>query len=285
MAVNHALEIKQLCKEYRVYPEKTRGQHFLINDTYVKKMVDAAGITKDDLVVEVGAGWGILTEELVARARKVIAIEIEEKMVGYLRQSLKPDGIASSLPGVAPRNDIEIWHGDVRRFWDKMPQEPYHVIANIPYNITGLIIRSFLEKTPRAPEQMVLMVQKEVAERITAAPGDMTMLALSVQYYGKPKKLFTVPKGAFWPQPEVDSAVIRIANIARPDEKETKILFALAHRAFATKRKQMVSSLASTALGKTKEDVAAALVACGLKPTARPQELGIADWRRLIAHC
>lgn len=254
-----------------MHPEKTRGQHFLIDDQYVKKMVDAAGITKNDLVVEVGSGWGILTEELVKRARKVIAIEIDEKMVGYL------NGLS--------HGNLELWHGDVRRFWDKMPTEPYHVIANIPYSITSLIIRGFLEKTPRPPEQMVLMIQNEVADRIVAKPGDTTMLSLSVQWYGKPKKIFRVPRGAFWSPPEVDSAVIQIANIARPDEKETKTLFAFANKAFATKRKQMVSSLAGTVLGKTKENVAAALVACGLKPTARPQELGIADWQRLIAHC
>lgn len=284
MGANHrSSEIKQLCKEYRVHPEKTRGQHFLIDDQYVKRMVDAAGITKNDLVVEVGSGWGILTEELVQRAWKVIAIEIEEKMVGYLSRRMLDPG--SREARVRDDRGIELWHGDVRRFWDKMPMEPYHVIANIPYHITGEIIRGFLEKTPRAPEQMVIMVQKEVAERITAKPGDMTLLALSVQWYGKPKKLFTVPKGAFWPQPEVDSSVIHIANIARPDERETKNFFAFANRAFATKRKQMVSSLASTALGKTKDGVAAALVACGLKPTARPQELCIADWQRLIAHC
>lgn len=263
--------VKQLCKEYRVHPEKTRGQHFLIDDYYVKKMADAAGITNDDLVVEVGSGWGILTEELVKRARKVIAIEIEEKMVEYLR-GLQND-------------NFELWHGDVRRFWKQMPTEPYHMIANIPYHITGEIIRGFLEKTPRAPEQMALMVQKEVAERVTASPGDMTMLALSVQWYGKSKKLFTVPKGAFWPQPEVDSAVVKIEDIMRPSAATTKQFFALANRAFATKRKQMASSLAGTALGKNKAEVAAALVACGLKPTARPQELGIADWQRLIAHC
>lgn len=258
-----------------MHPEKTRGQHFLIDDQYVKKMVDAAGVTKNDVVVEVGPGWGILTEELVRRARRVIAIEIEEKMVGYLYDVIleprrsRGDRIQNGMDSIALRgaelqNDkLEIWHGDVRRFCDKMPTEPYHVIANIPYHITSQIIRGFLEKTPRPPEQMVLMIQNEVADRIIAKPGDMTMLSLSVQWYGTPKKIFRVPRGAFWPPPEVDSAVIQITNIKRPTAEETKAVLGLAKRAFATKRKQLASSL-------------------GIASTARPQELSVADWRRLV---
>ena len=254
-----------------MYPEKTRGQHFLIDDQYVKRMADASGITNNDVVVEVGPGWGILTEELAKRAGKVIAIEIEEKMTSYLYDVIlraadpkdpasvqRPDGILR----FAQNDRLELRHGDVRRFWDQMPTEPYHVIANIPYHITSQIIRGFLEKTPRAPEQMVLMLQNEVADRIIAKPGDMTMLSLSVQWYGKPKKIFRVPRGAFWPSPEVDSAVIQITDIKRPPPEETKAVLALAKRAFAQKRKQLSSSL-------------------GIASTARPQELSIADWRRL----
>ncbi len=248
--MKYSEKVKQLCKEYRVYPEKTSGQHFLIDDQYIKWMVDAAGITNDDIVVEVGPGWGILTEELVRRARKVIAIEIEEKMVGHL------SGLCHET--------LELLHGDVRRFWGKMPNEPYHVIANIPYHITSQIIRGFLEKTPRAPEQMVLMIQNEVADRIIAQPGDMTMLALSVQWYGEPKKIFRVPRGAFWPPPEVDSAVIQITDIKRPPPEETKAALTLAKRAFMNKRKQLSSSL-------------------GIASTARPQELSIAEWRSLAS--
>jgi len=273
--MKYSEKVKQLCKEYRVFPEKTRGQHFLIDDRYVKRMVDASGITKDDVVVEVGLGWGILTEELVKRARKVIAIEIEKKMVEHLQNVIlesrsrdatigsRRDSIA--LQGAELQNDkLEIWHGDVRRFWDTMPDEPYHVIANIPYHITSQIIRGFLEKTPRAPEQIVLMIQNEVADRIVAQPGDMTMLALSVQWYGKPKKIFRVPRGAFWPPPAVDSAVIHITDIKRPSSEETKAVLSLAKRAFASKRKQLSSSL-------------------GIASTARPQELSVSDWRSLAS--
>ena len=254
-------------------PEKIRGQHFLIEDSFVKRMVAAAGIGAGDTVVEVGPGWGMLTEKLVAVAGRVIAIEIEKKMVEYLEKTFRDD------------ERFVIWHGDVQEFWKNMPVEPYAVVANIPYSITSLIIRGFLEKTLRPPEQMVLMIQKEVAGRITAQPGDMTMLALSVQWYGTPKKLFNVPKGAFWPSPEVDSAVIHIKHISRPDPAETKAVFALANKAFGTKRKQLGTSLVGTALGNTKEAVAAALRDAGIAPTARPEELSVADWRRLwITH-
>ncbi|MBI4098707.1 MAG: ribosomal RNA small subunit methyltransferase A [Candidatus Magasanikbacteria bacterium] len=275
--MKYSEKVKQLCKEYRVYPEKTRGQHFLIDDQYVKRMVDAAGITKNDVVVEVGPGWGILTEELMRRARKVIAIEIEEKMAAHLERvilseakdpvrakaTIVPRDSSSRQVGTQNDSGFELLHGDVRRFWDTMPTEPYHVIANIPYHITSQIIRGFLEKTPRPPEQMVLMIQNEVADRIVARPGDMTMLALSVQWYGKPKKIFRVPRGAFWPPPEVDSAVIQITDIKRPPPEETKAVLTLAKRAFANKRKQLSSSL-------------------GIASKARPQELSIADWHAFI---
>jgi len=273
--LNRATKIKQLCKQYCVMPEKLRGQHFLIDDSFVKKMVDAAEITKKDTVVEVGPGWGILTEELVKQAGRIIAVEIEEKMVDYLHKYIN----------ISAYQHLEFMRGDVRRFWKKMPKEFYHVIANIPYHITSQIIRGFLEKTPNPPVQMILMIQKEVADRIVAKPGDMSLLALSVQLYGKPKKLFKVPKGAFWPQPEVDSTVIHIKNIHRPDPEQTNQFFALANRAFKSKRKMLSTSLAGTQLGKTKAQIAINLKKCGIDPTARPQDLSVEEWKITMKQC
>ncbi len=265
-----AAKVKKLCEEHMLRPEKDRGQHFLIEESFAQKMVEAADVKKGDVVVEVGPGWGVLTEQLDKAGAHITAIEIEKKMADY---------IAENFP------EATVINQDVLKFFGKEPREAYSVIANVPYQITGAIIRGFLEKTTRPPEQMVLMIQKEVAQRIMAKPGNMNLLALSVQYYGDPQKLFNVPMSAYWPQPKVESAVIHIKNIVRPSPEETCKLFALANRAFKQKRKMLTSTLAGTQLGADKMAVASTLKSHKIPENARPQELSVDQWRCLATRC
>lgn len=265
-----AQKVKKLCEEHMLRPEKARGQHFLIEESFAKRMVDVADLSAGDQVVEVGPGWGILTEQLLKAGADVTAVEIEKKMADYIKETLP---------------NATVVHQDVLRYLGSEPGGRYSVVANVPYQITGAIMRGFLEKTQRPPQQMILMIQKEVATRIMAKPGEMNMLALSVQYYSNPKKLFNVPQSAFWPQPKVESAVVHLQDIKRPSPEETCKLFALANRAFKQKRKMLSSTLAGTQLGADKTAVASTLKANRIGENARPQELSVEQWICLATKC
>lgn len=253
-------------------PKKSLGQNFLQDLSIVKKIIQSADLHPDDAVLEVGPGEGIMTRELVKYARRVIAVEIDEKLVELLRRRFK------NAPGV------KIVLGDILKINlpDLIKPHPsYKVIANLPYYITSAIIRLFLE-SPTPPDEMILMVQKEVAKRIVAAPGEMSLLAVSIQYYAKPEIIFEVSRGAFSPIPEVDSAVIKISNIAalRHSASGTKKFFQVARAGFSAKRKTLLNNLANS-FHLEKKEVEKKLISMGINPKARAQELKIGDWKKL----
>mgnify|MGYP001581026175 CR=1 FL=1 len=241
---------------------KRLGQHFLTNAAIVKRIVDAAGIEPDDTVLEVGPGRGILTEELVARAKKVIAVEKDHNLVLYLREKYKD------------KKNMEIVEGDILKHgaWSMEHETGFKIVANLPYYITSRFLRVFLETEELRPASMTLMIQKEVAERICAAPPDMNLFALSVQAFGVPKILFRVAAGSFSPPPEVDSAVIKIDNISDMFFKKNGIqpqeFFKLPKKAFSQKRKMLRASIPEAKLPEF--------------ATKRPQELSLDDWVCII---
>lgn len=240
------------------------GQRFLRSKKARYQIIAAADLSKQDTVLEVGPGNGFLTEALAERAGRVIAIEKDKRFVRVLRERFRD------------QSNIEIIEDDILKFLisnfkflnkSQIKNPKFKIAANLPYYITSRFLRATLSVAQK-PELMVLMVQKEVAERLTAKAPQMNMLALSVQAYGKVKRIANVPRGAFRPPPRVDSAIIKIFDISNDFFEKNHIapeqLFALARRAFAQKRKMLSNSL-------------------GLKgDTRRPQELSLDDWARIV---
>lgn len=246
------------------------GQNFLRDFSVVKKIIRSADLHSDDVVLEVGPGKGILTQELVNRAQKVIAIEIDKELAAYLEEKFESNSKIEIISGdILKINIAEL----VRRY------SCYKVIANLPYYITSAIIRLFLESSA-PPAEMILMVQKEVAERITATPENMSLLSVSVQYYAKTEIIFEVSRGAFSPAPEVDSAVIKISNIASRHNSNSKKFFQTARAGFSAKRKTLLNNLANS-FHLEKKEVEEKLISLEISPKARAQELSIKDWEKL----
>jgi 16S rRNA (adenine1518-N6/adenine1519-N6)-dimethyltransferase len=189
---------KQLLERYQIEPKKSLGQNFLSDEGLLARIVAAAELSPEDEALEVGPGLGALTRVLARAARRVVAVELDGRLLPVLE---------SELSGLV---NVELVHGDVLQLdpadWFAAP---YVVVANVPYYITGAILRHLLGGRPR-PRRLVLTVQREVADRLTARPPEMSLLAVSVQYYGRVRLVSTVKAGAFWPRPEVDSAVVRI---------------------------------------------------------------------------
>lgn len=266
-----ALDAPRLLRRHGIRPLKRFGQNFLIDRGALLQVVAAAELTGKETVLEVGAGLGALTRELAVGARRVIAIEVDRRLLPILREVLE------GLTGVEilAADILEIDLGAV------LPVGPYQVVANIPYNITSALIRRFLESQDR-PERMVLTIQREVAERIVAGPGAMSLLAVSVQVFGVPKLGARIPAAAFYPRPEVDSAVLRIDTHSTPpfDLSLVEPVFRLAKAGFAQRRKMLKNTLAA-GLGWPAEKSVEVLAEAKIRSQARPQELSLEDWAGL----
>ncbi|MFQ5858972.1 MAG: 16S rRNA (adenine(1518)-N(6)/adenine(1519)-N(6))-dimethyltransferase RsmA [Anaerolineae bacterium] len=260
--------IKKLLGDVR--PKKGLGQHFLIDESVLDRIVAAAGVGPADSVLEIGPGLGVLTRALAEQAGHVTAVELDEQMVGILRDEL------------AGFDNLEIAPGDILQI---DPREliagPYIVVANLPYYITSAVLRHLLE-TEHKPARLVLTMQLEVAQRILARPGDMSILAVSVQFYGKPELVTRVPAGAFWPRPEVDSAVLRIDVYEEPPVAVDDVdwFFKVVRAGFGQKRKQLKNALAG-GLHPSKAEVGTALEQAGIDPRRRAETLSLEEWAAL----
>jgi 16S rRNA (adenine1518-N6/adenine1519-N6)-dimethyltransferase len=253
---------------------KNLGQNFLKDDAVLQRIVEAANLSKEDTVIEIGPGKGVLTEKLAKVCKKVVAIEIDESLIKILDSRFRGNDKAEIIhEDILKINLPEL----IKRLNVQTPKS-YKIVANLPYYITSPIIRLFLE-TEYPPQEMILMVQKEVAERITAKAGDMSILAVSVQYYAQPEYLFTVSREAFEPKPKVDSAVIKIVHIVRSKE-ETKIFFSIVRAGFSAKRKTLVNNL-SNGLSVDKKEIEEKIISLGFSKNTRAQELGVEDWKSL----
>jgi 16S rRNA (adenine1518-N6/adenine1519-N6)-dimethyltransferase len=250
---------------------KGLGQHLLISRKGLDAVVEAAEITPDENILEVGAGTGVLTVELARRARRVVAVEMDRAILPVLHE------VVDSYPNVEiiPRDLLKAPPDEF------FGAQPYKFVANLPYYITALILRHMLE-APSRPTRMVVMVQREVAERMTAAPGALNLLGLSAQFYGAPRIVAYVPATAFYPPPKVESAVVRLDLFAQPrlDVEGRERLFTLARAGFAEKRKQLHNSLERN-LRLAPEQVAGWLEACGISPERRAQSLSVDEWLAL----
>jgi 16S rRNA (adenine1518-N6/adenine1519-N6)-dimethyltransferase len=261
-------------RQFGLKARKGLGQHFLIDETILKLIVSAADLTPDDVVLEIGPGLGVLTRELARRAGRVIAVEIDSKMAAILRQALTPLNNVSIINGDILSIDLADLYPTAGRSFNK-------VVANLPYYITSPVLRHLLEARAR-PETMIVMVQKEVAETIAARPGKMSLLSVSVQLYGEPSIVGPVPARCFYPEPEVDSAILRIDVYRQPLLSTENIpgFFRLVRAGFQAARKQIVNSLA-LGLGLPRAEVSPLLEAAGIAPQRRAETLTIDEWIRL----
>jgi len=311
-------QTKEICRVNKIYPSRSKGQNFLIAEDVYERIIAASDLKKNDLVLEVGPGLGFLTAKLAAKAGLVTAIELDNKLAGYLREKISTDKVDNVK--IFNENVLDF---DIKKIFltvDNIKTPPilpfvrggtknsppceggagggYKIVANLPYNITSVFIRKFLTAVHK-PEKMILMLQKEVAERICAKPGEMSLLALSVQFFSEPEIVSYVPKENFWPMPKVDSAIIRITCHSResgnpvksangdvsgsrvkPGMTDEKEFFRLAKIGFSAKRKMLKNNLAG-GLHTTPAEVEKTLIKIGLNPKARAEELAIGDWKNL----
>lgn len=272
MAAPSPLNVPTLLRQHGLRPNKRLGQNFLVDEVHLSRIVAAAGVGPQDEVLEVGAGLGSLTRHLAAAAGRVVAVELDADLVRVLESNLAEFSNVEIL-----RNDI--FKVEIAKYFKK---DGYLVVANIPYYLTSNLIRHLLETSPR-PARLALTVQVEVAQRAVAKPPDMSLLALSVQLYGEPRIAQHIPAGAFYPIPNVDSAVLLVELSAQPRLPAEKIdaFFRLAKSGFAQKRKTLANSLASLP-DWTKEEIAARLKTADIDPMRRPQTLTIEEWGRLL---
>jgi 16S rRNA (adenine1518-N6/adenine1519-N6)-dimethyltransferase len=271
------LNVPALLRQHDLRPRKGLGQNFLVDEGALARIVEAAEISPEAYVLEVGAGPGGLTRRLAQAARGVAAVEIDGRLVPILRH------VVENFPNVyIHQGDIlEVSPAQLLQDAGAKPGDEYLVVANIPYYITSLLIRHLLE-AQRKPSRLVLTLQQEVVERICAEPGSMSLLALSVQVYGEPERAARIPAGAFYPPPKVDSAVLRVRLHPQPliPVGELDTFFHLAKAGFSQKRKTLRNALAGGLRLKPME-AAALLKSAQIDPMRRAQTLDFDEWGRL----
>jgi len=248
---------------------KSLGQHWLKDRLVLAGIADEAGITSNDTVLEIGPGLGTLTSELLRRAKNVIAVELDKNL-------------AEKLPGQFPGKNLEVVNQDILTFDLTILPKKYIVVANVPYYITSKIIQ-LLTTSANPPKKIVLLVQKEVAERLAAEPGDMSILSVSAQLYADVTLGEVVPAAYFTPPPKVDSQVVILTMLTAPRVAEPmqKAFFQVVKAGFSARRKKLRSSL-SSGLRISKADVEVLLEESGISPDVRAETLSINDWIRLV---
>jgi 16S rRNA (adenine1518-N6/adenine1519-N6)-dimethyltransferase len=275
-------EIKYLTKKHGIHPQRKSGQNFMIDEDVLDIIINASELKKSDKVLEIGAGFGPLTKRLADKVDKVWAVELEKRFIPPLKK------LETSF------SSIEIIHQDILKLdiSKLVGNQEYKIVANLPYNITSFIFRKFLEQDPK-PSSMTLLIQKEVAERIVADVGEFSLLAVSVQFYGNPQIIHQVSKTSFWPEPKVDSAVIKVSdiktseNIKRENQVDgydfdEKQFFQVVKAGFSAKRKQIHNNLANSLHIETR-NIKELLEKSGIKPENRPQDIPINSWKRLTS--
>lgn len=250
---------------YKVKPIKRLGQNFLIDKRVIKKVIRAANLHSKDVVLEVGPGTGALTHEMAKTVKKVIAVEKDLRMCEALKENLKDF------------KNVEIINQDILNY--SLPATIYKLVASLPFYITSPTIRKFLE-SKNTPKEMILIIQKEVAQRICARPPEMSILAVSVQFYANVKIISYISKKSFWPKPKVDSAIIKITPHQKYKKVNSKRFFKTVKAGFSHPRKQLANNLAN-GLKLNKQKVNDLLLKNNIKPSQRAETLSVNDWIKL----
>lgn len=272
-------DILGIIRDYDLKPVRGRGQNFLCDPKVVVEMADAADVSEGDKILEIGPGPGVLTELLIDRGARVLAVELDPKLSRIVRERV-------------PSDSLEILQGDVLDFSNAdltkrldAGEGEYKVVANLPYSITSDALRKFVSEPPR-PMSFTVMVQREVADRVTAAPPKMSLLSVVIQVYGEARKVMNVPASSFHPKPEVDSAVLHVRLYSESEMRETmsgidpEKLLKLAKIGFAERRKQLKNTFSGL---YPKDSLDRAFTAAGISPAERPERLTVSDWVRFAA--
>lgn len=260
--------VKKILKLENIKMKKRLGQHFLIDQKVVKDMISVADLKENDCVLEVGPGFGILTEAIAKKAGRVIAVEKDKRLVRYLREKFKN------------YKNVEIIYGDILKLQANKLQAN-KLIANLPFYLTSRFLRLYLEKKEKL-DLMVLLIQKEVAKRIVAKPGDMSILSILCQLYSEPKIMRFVTYRSFFPPPDVDCAILNLKIFKKPryEIDDIKLFFRIVKAGFAGKRKQLHNTL-SAGLAISNEKIKKILKKSQIDPVRRPQTLNLEEWIRL----
>lgn len=285
------LRLAELLRRHGLHLKKSLGQNFLADPVHLDRIVAAAELTRADVVIEVGPGVGTLTARLASQAGRVVAVELDVSLLPALHETL------------AGHDNVVIVQGDILQLdpgqlsmaaetlgatasaltidHSPLPIDHYKVVANLPYYITSAAIRHLLTAAP-PPALTVLTIQREVAQRIIARPPEMSLLAVSVQYFARPEIVARIPAGAFYPPPKVDSAILRLRPWQQPpvDAPDEEAFFAVARAGFGQRRKQLRNSLRAN-LGLPQDLVDAMLEQAGIDPQRRAETLELAEWARL----
>jgi 16S rRNA (adenine1518-N6/adenine1519-N6)-dimethyltransferase len=277
------METKRLLRRYGLRSKKGLGQHFLTDEGVLKAIIQAAELAPDDIVIEVGPGLGVLTRELAGRVARLFTVELDSNLASVLERSLASRRNVSVINGNILEVDPASLLGEVPAGLPGLTGDylSYKVVANLPYYITSPVLRHFLTAHIK-PRVMVVMVQKEVAEAITAGPGRMSLLSLSVQLYGRPEIVSHVPARCFYPAPEVASAILKITVHPGPavEISDEDSFFSLVRAGFSAARKQLANSLAQ-GLRLPKAEVLPRLQQAGIAPQRRAETLTLEEWAGL----
>lgn len=265
-------QVKSLLRQSGLRARKGLGQHFLVDQAVLGIIVEAAELTPEDTIIEVGPGLGILTTELARRSGSVIAVELDSELASLLQRRF------------ASQSNLRVINADILKIklsqllGDKLN---YKVVANLPYYITSPVLRYFVEASPK-PSLMVMMVQKEVGEAIVARPGNMSLLAVSLQMYSRPRIVSHVPAQSFYPEPKVDSVILRFDMLPKPAVKVADLnsFFQVVKCGFSSPRKQLHNSLAH-GLGIKPAEVAPILKQAAVDPQRRAETLSLEEWAKL----
>ncbi len=272
------MSVRATLDAHGLHPQKKWGQNFLTDPRILESIADAAQVGSDDAILEIGPGLGHLTRVLARRAGRVVAVEIDRELAAKLTADF------------ADTSNVQIVHGDILQFApaellkagdDPARSVPFKIVANLPYYITSAILRHVLQATQK-PRIVVVMVQRQVAQRIIAQPPQMSLLAVSVQFYARTRIVRTIAAGAFYPRPKVDSAVVRLDVFEHPPlaDQATEHFFEIVRAGFGERRKQLRNSLAR-GLSLDSDGVAAALSHAHIDPTRRAETLTLDEWRVL----
>lgn len=269
----------EIIQKYQFNFQKKFGQNFLIDHRVLEKIIAGAGVTKDDFVLEIGPGIGTMTQYLAEAAREVCAVEIDNNLIPILQETLQAYDNVTIINGDILKLDLK------QLVQEKNQGRPIKVVANLPYYITTPIIMGLFENGVPL-DNLTVMVQKEVADRMKVGPGtkDYGALSLAVQYYAKPYVVANVPCNCFMPRPKIDSAVIRLTRHTEPPVKvhDEKLMFTIIHAAFNQRRKTLVNGLNNSGnLNFTKEEITTALEKCGLSPDIRGEKLTLEQFAQL----
>ncbi len=260
---------KVICHQYQIKPLRRRGQNFLINDFVIKKVLKAADLKKQDNVLEIGPGLGALTKELAKKAKEVVAIEIDQQLVMVLKNELKD------------YQNIKIVQKDIREIkLSDYGLKSYKIVANLPFNITGLVLKRFLSHSIK-PETIVVILQKEVGQRIIAQPPRMSKLSVMTQFYGQVRIVSNIKKDNFWPKPKVDSVILKIKPFISSRFQDENLFFQTVRAGFSSPRKYLLNNLEKSAM-ISKERGKEFFKQINLDKKIRAQELSVEEWIKLI---